>query len=318
MKNHKFSPCIVRQVAQELKSNNYSGILQVVEDWSVVFCAILLTQLAFSYQNLVLSFLCYLFSVIVIGGRQRALADLLHQSSHGCLADNAWLNYALGTFVSGYTVLQSFSIYRKSHVLLHHPWLGNPFHDPDYMGLISNKICGRHRSPARTQSYIYSLLAPLNSVHYLRYLVQHRIYNKTEYKLETVVRTFFFASVLYFLIVHQLCTLFLLFWMVPMVSSNVWIGSLLELFEHFPMIDDHQIEYKDIYLSRNRIWSFLTNFMLGVHWEGYHLVHHLFPKIPSWNYERVHCILMQDPVYQQLDHQRVGWISTMQQIIQNS
>jgi len=63
----------------------------------------------------------------------------------------------------------------------------------------------------------------------------------------------------------------------------------------------------DIFLTKNRVAQFYTNWVLGVHWEGYHLVHHLFPKIPSWNYKAVHEILMQDPKYAKLDHGEAGW-----------
>lgn len=106
--------------------------------------------------------------------------------------------------------------------------------------------------------------------------------------------------------------------MVPLVTTYVWIGDLLELLGHFPMIDDPNVPFIDILLTRNRIWSPFVNFILGVHFEGYHLVHHIFPKVPSWNYEKVHNILMRDPVYASLDHAQKGCIEMIKQVIRES
>jgi len=70
----------------------------------------------------------------------------------------------------------------------------------------------------------------------------------------------------------------------------------------------------DIYMTRNRMCSLLTNFFLGTHWEGYHLVHHLFPGIPSWRYKEAHQILMKDTVYASLNQEK-GWSSLIKQIM---
>jgi len=103
-----------------------------------------------------------------------------------------------------------------------------------------------------------------------------------------------------------------------LITTNVWIGALLELLEHFPMIDDPNTPFVDIFLTKNRIWSPAVDFILGVHWEGYHLVHHLFPKLPSWHYAKAHDILMNDPVYSQLDHSKRGCMEMIKQVIADS
>lgn len=53
-----------------------------------------------------------------------------------------------------------------------------------------------------------------------------------------------------------------------------------------------------------------ANACAGVHWEGLHLVHHLFPRLPSWALLDVHRILMEeDAVYRAWNRKELveGW-----------
>ena len=264
-KQHQFDKRIVQQVSKYLKGDNYHGILQVCEDWFVIGLFIWLTLYIYDKTHYsILSGVAYFICIIAIGGRHRSLADILHQSSHGCLAENKTLNYILGTYFSGYTIFQSYSVYVGSHVRLHHTYLGNPNKDPDYIGIIENKICGKYRSSQRTAHYIASIVSPMNSIGYIKYVLTNRIYNKTENPNETLIRGIYWLVVLFIFHKFGWLNYFILFWIVPFVTSNVWIGSILELLEHFPMIDNPSIEYIDIFLTKNRVWSCITNFFIGM------------------------------------------------------
>lgn len=101
------------------------------------------------------------------------------------------------------------------------------------------------------------------------------------------------------------------FWLVPMVTTANWIGSLIELAEHYPYIETGP--RVDILMTRNRLCCSLTNFFLGVHHEGYHLIHHLFPGMPSFNYPSVHKLLLQDKTYASLNASQ-GWRQILSEV----
>eukprot|EP01084_Bolivina_argentea_P249640 418004_1 len=183
-KRHVFSKEIRKQVAPYRKSNNYSGVIRLCEDWIVIFLSILISLLSLNNINnkFILLFIHFIL-LQIIGSRQVSLGIKLHAASHGALAKNQYLNYVLGTFFSGYTTFRSMSVYRKSHVKFHHQYLGNPHKDPDYKQAINNKLCGKYRSSLNTLKYLLSIsISPIHSINYMKYIISEMIYNKNEKK----------------------------------------------------------------------------------------------------------------------------------------
>ena len=133
---YKFDEHISKEVLKRTMkqtTDNWHGVLDVIEDWAVVFLFILLSEFVRKLDmSVTVKLMVYALAVLVIGARQRGLADCLHQASHHCLASNKKLNFLLGTVFSGYTVFQSFYGYQTSHVRNHHPHLGT-LKDPDYV-----------------------------------------------------------------------------------------------------------------------------------------------------------------------------------------
>jgi len=70
----------------------------------------------------------------------------------------------------------------------------------------------------------------------------------------------------------------------------------------------------DIFMSRNRHCSSFANFFVGTHNENYHLIHHMFPLIPSWKWAEANKILMEDQTYSKLN-QTYGWNSIFNDIV---
>ncbi|KAL9649430.1 hypothetical protein ABK040_016212 [Willaertia magna] len=120
------------------KLDNYHGVLQVIEDYICIILATVLSETCFFSivnLNVIYKLVMYVIALVVIGSRMRALAELLHQSTHQTLAKSKWLNFLLGSVFSGYLVFQSWTGYRYSHCKKHHGHFGDANNDPDYVEL---------------------------------------------------------------------------------------------------------------------------------------------------------------------------------------
>jgi fatty acid desaturase len=228
------------------------------------------------------------------------------------IAKSKYLNYVLGTFCSGYLVLQSFTGYRGSHIYKHHPHLGNEILDPDYKGLIQNNLYGNWLGEKQVMQYLRTLYYPINTFRYLKYLAQYKMFSCDENSIERLVRLVYLFILAAISIRLNVWHLVILYWFIPLITTASWTGSLVELAEHYPLMET--APKVDIYLTRNRICNPCINFFVGKHWDGYHLIHHLFPKIPSWNYKKSHQILMEDSLYFSLN-QDDGWLAVLRGMI---
>lgn len=120
-KHHRFSRDINLQISRLKELDNYHGLLALLEDFALISVAIWL------------SFKCPIFypiALVLIGSRMRALATILHESSHRTLAANQFLNDLLG-YLAAYSILQIPVVYYKSHTYKHHRYLGDLNRDPD-------------------------------------------------------------------------------------------------------------------------------------------------------------------------------------------
>jgi fatty acid desaturase len=309
---YRFPAPILDRVKACRANDNYHGLRELVEDWCVIITSIYGAVLAWD-TDWRLGLPAYCLALALIGGRQRALADILHQCSHGTLTKNTRLGNVLGTVCSGYLVLQSLSGYRLSHVYQHHRYLGDPELDPDYLQYQKWGICGANRSSSGVRRHFARTLSPSTTLSYLIYLLKYRILPEDESGAERIFRLSYIAVIAATAVAFGYGQMVLLFWLVPLVTTQAWIGSFLEIVEHYPMIEcDGPV---DICMSRNRRCGWFSSFILGLQqYDGYHLVHHKFPFIPSWRLTEAHEILMEDDVYRKLNRD-FGWKAILRSIL---
>jgi fatty acid desaturase len=310
---HEFSAEILARVRKCKETDNFHGPRELLEDWAVIAASVFGSLLAWQYADAWVAVPTYLCAIFMIGGRQRALADILHQAAHRTLANNRNLNHFLGTFCSGYLIFQSFSGYQSSHVKNHHGLFAHSTLDPDYLHYQRCGICGPNRTPKAVRNYIVNLFTLRSIFGYLRYLVAHRILPSDERSGERVIRFMFLGAIIGAFFVSGLWPFLLAYWIVPLITTQAWIGAVIELMEHYPMIEGEK--RIDIFMSRNRNCSRISNFLLGLQqYEGYHTIHHKFPFIPPWRNEEVHRICMEDPVYRSLN-QKNGWLPILREVL---
>lgn len=296
VQRHEFSREIRDAVRACYRSDNWHGPLEALEHWAVIAFWISVSCWASKRLDLGVSVAVYVAAVFFIGGRQRAIAGLLHQACHGTLMSNGKAGAVLGAVFGGYPVFQSFTGYRSSHVTEHHGHFGHPVRDPDYAHYRKIGLCGENLRRRALRRHLLSIVGPRSTVRYVFYLLRHRILNEGEAPWETVVRIAFVCAVLIVAGVSGRLGALAAYWLVPLVTTQVWIGSLAELFEHYPLVES--APPVDIHLSWNRENGTFCNFLLGEkEGEGFHLVHHLFPRVPLWRLKEVDRILMRDHEY---------------------
>jgi len=299
---HKFSSQIKKQLRPLYKKNNSRGIIALIEDYLIIGIIISLCITAFKYLP-ILGACIYPIGIIIIGSRMRALATLLHESSHRVLAKNQKLNYMLGTFCSGYLIFQTFYTYEHSHVIQHHYDIGGET-DSDYQYYKSQGLFEMKSLKEFLRLYLIPNLFLLKLPSNLWYLISNRLLPKNfrdqerKAKLEYVSFVAFWLILVGFIIYFDLMLYFLLFWMIPYITTFQIINSIIEVCEHFPIIESGE---KDIHVSRNRNGNRFELFFFGIHAENYHLVHHKYAGIPFWNLKKAHAIMLQDEEYKLMD-----------------
>lgn len=291
--------------------DNLNGIQSVLQDWLTVIGTVILNNHLMKYSTY-MGVLLYPVSAMIIGGRIRGLACLLHQSSHRCLARSKLLNDVLGSLFSGWSVLQSWTGYHHNHIVLHHPHLGDPDKDPDYQQIIQTGLYSKDTTKADVLKYIKSIPLPTNTLGYLGYIAKDRVFPKGEKRFETILRLCFWVIVIFTLYQTNSLQRLVIYWFIPLLTTANWIGNLVELLEHFPLLNKG---LGSLHTSRNRLCGIVTDFFFNPHGDGYHLVHHMFPRMPHWNFKRAHEILMDDENYRQVNHGRTGMVAVVEEML---
>jgi fatty acid desaturase len=291
---YRFSNEIKSELRTLRVSNNYRGLIGVIYDLLIIGIAIVLGSVSWWF---------YPLAVLIIGSRQRALATILHDAAHNILAKNRKLNYFLGTYLSGYLIGQEFYNYRDSHCKGHHPHLGDKEKDPDYVYHIEAGLYQIKNKKHFLFKYVLKPLFLLNIISYSYYVFKHRMLQFKKYPKQYIALTIYWVIILSSIIYLGFFFEFLLFWIIPYITSFMVIGWFIEMAEHYPLVDKYN---NSLYMTRNRFSHWLEAFFLSIHAENYHLTHHLEFSIPYWNVLKAHKIMMKDPKYRNANEQMGG------------
>lgn len=304
---HRFSPEIQRQIRELNVLDNWHAPLGYVRDLAVVAVAVLVCLQA--------SWWFYPLSLLLIGSRQRAFSNLLHESAHGMLAANRRLNLVLGTFLTAYPILQLHYAYKKTHVATHHPRLGDPDRDPDLLYMVERGVY--EPADERVLWLRLAILPALGSqvVSHLWFLVRDRLtpagvtggragreevseYWTVRMRRDKRAMCAFWLVICVLVTTTGTWSYLLAFWVVPFLTTFQLFGWYIELSEHTPMVRLHHL---DLRMTRNRKSRGLELFLTGTYADHHHLDHHLDPRTPYWNLGRAHRIRMADSDYAAID-----------------
>ena len=197
----------------------------------------------------------------------------LHEGMHNTLFANRfwnrWVSAALG-----WVFCISYTSYKVMHTR-HHQYLGDPRDPDDYRNYVNRRpvLWAMHYLRLILGPYLYIFLIPILALRYG---------SPTERR--HVIEEYLALGCVYALAALLIPAQYLLFlWFIPLVIT-AHMTAIRGLTQHgITNAQDPFIASRSI--QANRLVAFcLLN-------ENYHLEHHLFPEIPSYNLEKVHRLI---------------------------
>ena len=218
-----------------------------------------------------------------IGTRLRGLNNIVHECSHFTFTQRREDNVPFGRICAS-LVLGSFRDYRDEH-LTHHAHLGDYDKDLDLQGVRDF----RFEDPLTERTILRFALTPLLGLH-LRYYVKVDL-SARDGEPYRALKIGLIAAAVVFLVLDPLAAL-LLVW-VPFV----WVYSALNFWtdcvDHAGLVGSAD----ELDSSRNFLVPRLLSVILFPRNDCYHLIHHLFPQVPTHHLGACHKRLLTHPEY---------------------
>lgn len=267
-------------------------------DWLIIIASILVCLAFFNP-------LTYLLAVITIGARMHALAILMHDATHYRFLKNRKWNDRLTNWLTMYPLFTSIEQYRQNH-LAHHRHL-NTDHDPDWVAKLGKKT---FEFPKTKVDFITTILSYLilykgisDAIWFLKRFSPSNT-QSSENKGNTRSRILFYAILFTTLSLTGTWLYYLLFWVVPYLSTFFMFQYIRSVAEHYG-----ELAYDHLLTSTRSVKATrLEQFFIAPHKVGYHLEHHLYPGVPFYHLPQLHQLLMQEEAYRGKAHITPGYL----------
>lgn len=245
----------------------------LVLNWSVIFGAFWLAEQTWCMVPL---------AILLVGWRQRALGNLLHDGSHGALLAGRRANRWVTIVLCGLPMLEDFDEYRSCHQR-HHKYLGDPARDPDRLV----------NAPGVQETALGLYLHHLRSPAMLRTSVLGN-FRATPLRGRVMAMLWWGACITLLAHLGDLA-LGLRFAALFFVAR----ATVYHAIRVFAEMSDHVIPPpSDVLFGGTRTmpggWLAM---LLNPHHDNYHLAHHLFPRVPTFTLDRLDALLMRVPEY---------------------
>lgn len=255
-------------------------------DWSL---AVLAGALAFRWWWLMP------VALVVVGNRQLAINNLLHEASHKNLASRRGWNDFLGQWLLAVPCLTSLKRYRTDHAA-HHRFLGDPARDPDHFNRPSfasaSWVQVWWKLVCDPSAWVSSVLGTLPKM--------------TPREAGRLVGAWTVLLLGVALVVGPPFALaFGALWLAARATVFHALMQFREMADHFGLNPSSVMTY-----TRNVEGNRLLALLIHPRDDSFHLVHHLAPNVPFFSVRKAHGLLLQDAEYARQHHCHGYFIGT--------
>lgn len=270
-------------IARRLKAlhepNLARALAAAAVDWALIAAATAMT--------VAWGWLAAPLAVLVIGNRQRALGNLLHDASHWSFDADRRRSGLLADILFCWPLWTSMAIYRDEHNR-HHRFLGDPARDPDFI----------HDEKRLPRGWLAVWVDQVTSAPMFTGAVLGHIDRMDARSFASVACWWIVAlGAIALAAGTPAAVTFALLWVVARATVFHAITAFREISDHVGLEPGSVLGF-----CRNHTAASLAGQFFHPHNNGYHLVHHLLPGIPYHALPQAHALLSGWARYRDAEH----------------
>lgn len=197
---------------------------------------------------------CFTTNVLALHIAGTVIHDACHQSAHRNRIVNAILGHG-----SALMLAFAFPVFTRVH-LQHHAHVNDPENDPDHYVSTGGPLW----------------LINARFLYHEIFFFKRQLWRKYEL-LEWFLSRLFVATIFYVSIQYHFLGYILNFWFIPTAVVGLALGLFFDYLPHRP--HQERDRWKNARVYPNPLLNIL---IMG---QNYHLIHHLWPSIPWYNYQ---------------------------------
>lgn len=204
--------------------------------------------------------LCFSINTLALHCSGTIIHDACHQSAHRNPIVNAILGHC-----SALILAFAFPVFTRVH-LQHHGNVNHPKDDPDHYVSTGGPLW----------------LIAVRFLYHEVFFFQRRLWRNYEL-LEWFISRLIIVSIFYISIQYHFLGYILNFWFIPAFIVGIALGLFFDYLPHRPFVERNRWKNARVYPGK-----VLNILIMG---QNYHLIHHLWPSIPWYNYQPAYYLM---------------------------